>query len=110
MPRKVCKILVLEELQESEHKMSIDNNDNCLNVSIISSDLFSTPQGFRCRVIITEVDPINALQAAMDGYHVTTVKNGVSRCNVVVTTAGQHSTKAEEGKYDGPAAQMEWET
>merc|ERR1719183_2062383 len=30
-------------------------------------------RGFGCRVIITEVDPINALQAAMEGYEVTTV-------------------------------------
>merc|ERR1712158_85878 len=30
-------------------------------------------KGFGCRVIITEVDPINALQAAMEGYEVTTV-------------------------------------
>merc|ERR1712013_803118 len=29
-------------------------------------------RGFGCRVIITEVDPINALQAAMEGYEVTT--------------------------------------
>jgi len=45
-------------------------------------------RGFGCRVIITEVDPINALQAAMEGYEVTTVDDAVSRCNIFVTTTG----------------------
>merc|ERR1712176_1258894 len=43
---------------------------------------------FGCRVIITEVDPINALQAAMEGYEVTTLEDCVSRCNIFVTTTG----------------------
>merc|ERR1712177_112347 len=46
-------------------------------------------RGFGCRVIITEVDPINALQAAMEGYEVTTVEDCVERCNIFVTTTGQ---------------------
>merc|ERR1712210_253740 len=45
-------------------------------------------RGFGCRVIITEVDPINALQAAMEGYEVTTVEDCVERCNIFVTTTG----------------------
>jgi len=45
-------------------------------------------RGFGCRVIITEVDPINALQAAMEGYEVTTVEDAVSKCNIFVTTTG----------------------
>merc|ERR1712211_85352 len=45
-------------------------------------------RGFGCRVIIAEVDPINALQAAMEGYEVTTVDDAVSRCNIFVTTTG----------------------
>ena len=36
-------------------------------------------RGFGCRVIISEVDPINALQAAMEGYEVTTVEDAVPR-------------------------------
>jgi len=45
-------------------------------------------RGFGCRVMITEVDPINALQAAMEGYEVTTVEDCVSKCNIFVTTTG----------------------
>ena len=36
--------------------------------------------------IITGVNPINALQAAMEGHEVTTVEGCVSKCSIVVTT------------------------
>jgi len=45
-------------------------------------------RGFGCRVIISEVDPINALQAACEGYEVTTLDDAVSRCSIFVTTTG----------------------
>merc|ERR1739849_32606 len=45
-------------------------------------------KGFGCRVIVTEVDPINALQASMEGFEVTTIEDAVSRCNIFVTTTG----------------------
>jgi len=45
-------------------------------------------RGFGCRVIVSEIDPINALQASMEGYEVTTVEDAVSRCNIFVTTTG----------------------
>ncbi len=40
------------------------------------------------RVIVTEVDPINALQAAMEGFQVTTMEEAVSQGNIFVTTTG----------------------
>jgi adenosylhomocysteinase len=40
------------------------------------------------RVIITEIDPINALQAAMEGFEVTTMEEAVTQGNVFVTTTG----------------------
>ena len=46
-------------------------------------------------MVITEVDPINALQAAMEGYEVTTVENCDSRCSVFVTTAGARTSSLE---------------
>jgi len=45
-------------------------------------------RGFGCRVIITEVDPINALQAVCEGYEVTTIEDCAPRCNIFVTTTG----------------------
>jgi len=45
-------------------------------------------RGFGCRVIITEVDPINALQACCEGYEVTTMDEVVGKANIFVTTTG----------------------
>jgi adenosylhomocysteinase len=45
-------------------------------------------RGFGTRVIITEVDPINALQASMEGFEVTTMEEAVSKANIFVTTTG----------------------
>ncbi len=40
------------------------------------------------RVIVTEIDPICALQAAMEGFEVTTMEDAVSRGDIFVTTTG----------------------
>jgi adenosylhomocysteinase len=45
-------------------------------------------RGQGARVIVTEIDPINALQAAMEGYEVTTVEDTLGRGDVYVTTTG----------------------
>lgn len=39
-------------------------------------------------MVITEIDPINALQAAMAGYEVTTMEDVAPRGNIFVTTTG----------------------
>ena len=44
--------------------------------------------GAGARVIVTEVDPICALQAAMDGFQVTTLEDVVSTADIFVTTTG----------------------
>jgi adenosylhomocysteinase len=45
-------------------------------------------RGFGARVIITEIDPINALQAAMEGFEVTTIEDTLGRGDIYVTTTG----------------------
>ena len=45
-------------------------------------------KAFGCRVIVTEIDPINALQATMEGFQVDTMDNAASQANLVVTTTG----------------------
>jgi adenosylhomocysteinase len=45
-------------------------------------------RGMGARVIVTEIDPINALQAAMEGYEVTTVEDTLGRGDIYVTTTG----------------------
>ena len=45
-------------------------------------------RGQGARVIVTEIDPINALQAAMDGYQVTTLEKVVDVGDIFITTTG----------------------
>jgi adenosylhomocysteinase len=45
-------------------------------------------RGFGARVIVTEIDPINALQAAMEGFEVTTIEDTLGIGDIYVTTTG----------------------
>ena len=45
-------------------------------------------RGAGARVIVTEIDPICALQAAMDGFEVKRMENAIPRANIVVTATG----------------------
>jgi adenosylhomocysteinase len=45
-------------------------------------------RGMGARVVITEIDPINALQAAMEGYQVTTLEDTLGWGDIYVTTTG----------------------
>lgn len=59
---------------------------------------------YGARVIVTEIDPICALQASMEGFKVTTVEDALAEGNVFVTTTGNkdiitidHMTKMKDG-------------
>ncbi|HEX2837405.1 MAG TPA: adenosylhomocysteinase [Phycisphaerales bacterium] len=45
-------------------------------------------RGQGCRVIVTEIDPINALQAAMEGYQVTTLDEVLATADIFITATG----------------------
>ena len=45
-------------------------------------------RGAGARVIVTEIDPICALQAAMDGFEVKKMENAIPRANIIVTATG----------------------
>ena len=45
-------------------------------------------RAYGCRVIVTEIDPINALQAAMEGFQVTTVEDTLGIADIYVTATG----------------------
>jgi adenosylhomocysteinase len=45
-------------------------------------------RGFGARVLVTEIDPINALQAAMEGFEVTTMDEAVREGDIFVTATG----------------------
>jgi adenosylhomocysteinase len=56
-------------------------------------------QGAGCRVIVTEIDPICALQAAMDGFAVKKMENALQEATIVVTATGNKNiVRAEHFK------------
>jgi len=52
--------------------------------------------GAGARVIVTEIDPICALQAAMDGYEVKKMENAIPRAQIVVTATGNKDILVEK--------------
>jgi adenosylhomocysteinase len=53
-------------------------------------------RGQGCRVIVTEIDPICALQAAMEGYEVNTLENVLERADIFVTATGNYNIISAE--------------
>ncbi|MFZ0161796.1 MAG: adenosylhomocysteinase [Kineosporiaceae bacterium] len=53
-------------------------------------------RGQRARVLVTEVDPICALQAAMDGYEVVRLDEVIDRCDFVITASGNKDVVSAE--------------
>ena len=45
-------------------------------------------RAYGARVVVTEIDPINALQASMEGFEVNTVESTLGRADIYVTTTG----------------------
>jgi len=65
-------------------------------------------RGFGARVVVTEIDPINALQAAMEGFQVATVEDVVEDADIFITTTGnrdvitiEHMRKMKDGALVG---------
>jgi len=61
-------------------------------------------RGMGARVIVSEIDPINALQASMEGFEVTTIEDVVDKCHLFVTATGcanvirgEHMAKMRDG-------------
>ena len=57
-------------------------------VAVVGKGSAASLAGAGCRVIVTEIDPICALQAAMDGFEVKKMKDAVKEADIVVTASG----------------------
>ena len=66
-------------------------------------------RGMGARVIVTEIDPINALQAAMEGYQVTTVEDTLGWGDIYVTTHRQrrHHHARAHGEDEGSGHRLQ---
>ncbi|MGH7958212.1 MAG: adenosylhomocysteinase [Opitutaceae bacterium] len=54
----------------------------------VGKGLAHSLRGFGARVVVTEIDPINALQAAMEGFEVNTIESTLGTADIYVTTTG----------------------
>ncbi len=57
-------------------------------------------RAYGCRVVVTEIDPINALQASMEGFEVNTVEATLGRGDIYVTTTGNKDVLTLEHMQD----------
>ena len=57
-------------------------------------------RGYGARVLITEIDPICALQAAMEGYEVTTIEDVIDEVHIFVTTTGNKDIITKDHMYE----------
>ena len=57
-----------------------------------------------CRVMVSEIDPICALQAAMEGYEVVTMEDAAPRADIFVTATGNKDviTHRPHARHEGP--------
>ena len=53
-------------------------------------------RAYGARVVVTEIDPINALQASMEGFEVNTVESTLGRADIYVTTTGNKDVNTLE--------------
>ena len=56
-------------------------------------------RGYGARVLVTEIDPICALQAAMEGFEVTTVGDALSEAHIFVSATGNRDVITKEYMY-----------
>ena len=56
-------------------------------------------RGYGARVLVTEIDPICALQAAMEGYEVTTIEDVIDDVHIFVTTTGNKDIITKNHMY-----------
>ena len=56
-------------------------------------------RGYGARVLVTEIDPICALQAAMEGFEVTTMEKALSDTHIFVTTTGNKDVITKDHMY-----------
>ena len=66
-------------------------------------------RGMGARVVVTEIDPINALQAAMEGFEVTTVEDTLGRGDIYVTCTGNCDiiTLEHMEQHEGPGHRLQ---
>ena len=81
---------------------SCNGCDDCSKVAVVAGygdvgkGTAASLRGAGARVIVTEIDPICALQAAMDGFEVKRMATAIPRAQIIVTATGNKDIIQEE--------------
>ena len=83
-----CKESLVDAIRRSTDVMMAGKVAVVAGYGDVGKGSAASLQGAGARVIITEIDPICALQAAMDGFEVKKMKNAIAEADIVVTATG----------------------
>merc|ERR1712003_332073 len=83
-----CRESLVDGIKRATDVMLAGKTAICAGYGDVGKGSALSLKAFGCRVIVTEIDPINALQATMEGFQVDTMDNAASQANLVVTTTG----------------------
>ncbi|MEX0283355.1 MAG: adenosylhomocysteinase [Paracoccaceae bacterium] len=83
-----CKESLVDGIRRATDTMMAGKTAVVCGYGDVGKGSAASLQGAGARVIVTEADPICALQAAMDGFQVTTLEDVVSSADIFVTTTG----------------------
>ncbi len=83
-----CKESLVDGIRRATDTMMAGKTAVVCGYGDVGKGSAASLRGAGARVKVTEIDPICALQAAMDGYEVTTLEDVVSTADIFVTTTG----------------------
>ena len=83
-----CKESLVDGIRRATDTMMAGKTAVVCGYGDVGKGSAASLQGAGARVKVTEIDPICALQAAMDGFEVTTLEDAVSDADIFITTTG----------------------
>ena len=83
-----CRESLADGLKRSMDVMVAGNTVLVCGYGDVGRGCVQSMRGYGARVLVTEIDPICALQAAMEGYEVVTIEQAIPETNIFVTATG----------------------
>jgi len=83
-----CRESLSDGLKRALGVMLAGKSAVCCGYGDVGKGSAHSLRGFGCRVIVTEIDPINALQAAMEGFEVKPLEDTLGEADIYVTCTG----------------------
>jgi adenosylhomocysteinase len=83
-----CKESLVDGIRRATDTMMAGKTAVVCGYGDVGKGSAASLRGAGARVKVTEIDPICALQAAMDGYEVTTLEDAVANADIFITTTG----------------------